>query len=65
MKNIKALDKYVIFSMAVLLVYTAINIILECHGIHISDILTTCLFTAFGTELLHCAVIKKLKIKGE
>lgn len=61
----KNLDKYVIFSISVLLVYTVLNIILTCFNIHISDVLTASLFTAFGTELLHCAMIKKLKLKGK
>lgn len=62
--KVKDLDKYVIFSIAVLLVYAIVNIILECHGVHVSDVLTTCVYTAFGGETLYCAVIKIFKVKN-
>lgn len=63
--KVNDLDKYVIFSISVLLTYTLINISLECADIHLSDVLTTCVYGAFGGEILWCALIKIFKLKGD
>ena len=48
-----------------IIIYTIVNVWAACKGIMISDVLTTCLFAFFGSEVFHCALIKKLKLKGE
>ena len=63
--KIKDLDRYLIFSITMILIYTTVVIILECHGIHVSDVLTGCVFGFFGSEIYNCASLKKLKLKKE
>lgn len=63
-KKLKALDKYVIFSISSLIIFTIIAIIVQIvTGQVLSDTLTTCFFAAFGGELLSLAMIKRLKLK--
>ncbi len=63
MKKLTGLDKYVIFSFTVLIVYTIAEFVFSTvTDIH-HDTLTTALYGAFGGELLLCAVIKKYKLK--
>lgn len=69
MKGIKRLQDiplstYVIFSIAVLLIYTVVSLILSCFGIQ-NDTLTTCFFGTFGGECLTCGVIKVFKLHKE
>lgn len=66
-KKLSSLDKYVIFSIIVLLVYTIINQILSVIFLQTMDTLTTCFYAAFGGEILSCCLIKifKLKDKGD
>lgn len=62
--KLKALDKYVIFSITSLIVFTIIAIIVQIvTGQVLSETLTTCFFAAFGGELLSLAMIKRLKLK--
>lgn len=62
-KKLSGLDKYVIFSFTVLIVYTIAEFVFSTiTGIH-HDTLTIALYGAFGGELLLCAVIKKYKLK--
>lgn len=63
--KMKALDRYVIFCIAVVLIYTTVVIILECHGIHVSEVLHGCVFGLFGGELYVCAMLKKLKLNKD
>ena len=58
------LASYVVFSIGVLLIYTAISLILSCFGIQ-NDTLTTCIFSTFGGECLTCGVIKVFKLHKE
>lgn len=58
------LDKYVIFSISVLLIYTVVALWLSTKGIT-NDTLTTCLYSCFGGEILSCALIKIYKLKGD
>ena len=60
-----ALDKYVIFSFACLIVFTITMIIVQTVTGITQDTLTTCFFASFGGELLMCAMIKRLKLKKE
>lgn len=58
------LSTYVIFSIAILLIYTVVSLILSCYGIQ-NDTLTTCMFSTFGGECLTCGVIKVFKLHKE
>lgn len=63
-KKLSDLDKYVIFSLSALVVFTIIAIIVQiATGQELSATLTTCFFAAFGGELLTLAMIKRLKLK--
>lgn len=64
MKKLKALDKYVIFSITALIIFTIIAVIVQITTEQVlSETLTTCFFAAFGGELLSLAMIKRLKLK--
>ena len=58
------LSTYVFFSIAILLIYTVVSLILSCFGIQ-NDTLTTCMFSTFGGECLTCGVIKVFKLHKE
>ena len=57
MKN-KALTKYLVFSFAVVLLYTVTELILSTVTGITHDTVTTCLYAFFGTEVGACAFIK-------
>ena len=60
----KALTLYVVFSISVLIIYTITEQVLtSIYGIS-HDTLTTCIFSAFGGEILACALIKIFKLKS-
>lgn len=63
-KKMPALDKYIIFCFVVLLLYTGIHITV----FFIKDIEMTTIarlvYTAFGGEVLICALLKKLKLNN-
>lgn len=62
-KKIGALDKYIIFSFACIIIYTvAEHWILVRTGMTL-DHLSTLFYGVFGGEVLICALIKKLKLK--
>jgi hypothetical protein len=63
-KKLPALDKYVIFSFSCLIIFTITMIIVQTVTGTTQDTLVTCFFSAFGGELLLCAMIKRLKLKG-
>lgn len=61
-KKLNDLDKYVIFSIVQMLLYTITSlIILICTG-YTYDTLTTCFFGFFGGEIVTCALIKIFKL---
>lgn len=60
----RSLTKYVIFSIAILLLYTIAELIISITTGQSNDTLTTCLFATFGGEILSCALIKIFKLKG-
>lgn len=64
-KKLSGLDKYLIFSFTCLIVFTVVMIIVQTMTGIMQDTLITCFFSAFGGELLMCALIKRLKIKKE
>ena len=64
MKRLNDLDKYVIFSIAILLLFTIAEMITSFWtGTH--DTLTTALFATFGGEILSCALIKIFKLRKD
>ena len=62
-RTLPDLDKYLIFSFSVLILYTLAEFICSTITGITHDTLTTCLYAAFGGETLLCAVIKKYKLK--
>ncbi len=64
-KHMPSLTKFIIFSFAVILVYTVVELILSTAFSISHDTLTTCLYACFGGEVLSCALIKVFKLKGE
>lgn len=65
MKNLPTLTKFIIFSFAMLLIYTVIEIILSTKTGISHDTLTTCFFASFGGEVLFSCLIKLMKLKTE
>lgn len=62
-KKLHGLDLYVIFSIAVLVIYTIVSqVILICTG-YTYEVLTTCIFGFFGGEIVTCALIKIFKLR--
>lgn len=61
----KSLDKYVIFSISVMLIYAVVELTLSSITGLNHDTLTTALYGCFGGEILSCALIKIFKLKGE
>lgn len=57
-----SLDRYVVFSIAMLIIYTIVAIWASFKGVQY-DTLTTCFYTCFGGEILSCALIKIYKLK--
>ena len=63
--TLKDLTKYVIFSIAVVIVYTIAEFIVSTiTGIH-HDILSGCVYGFFGGELVLLAMIKIYKLRRE
>ena len=64
-KKLSGLDKYVIFSLAILLIFTVAEFIASTiTGVEKST-LCTCVFSCFGGEILSCALIKIFKLKED
>lgn len=64
MHKLNGLDKYVIFSIVVLLIFTVAEMVTSFYtGTH--DTLTTAIFATFGGEILSCALIKIFKLKDD
>lgn len=65
-KKLSALDKYVIFSFTMIIIFTIAEIIITLKtGIEQSSLITA-FFSVFGGELLLLAMIKRLKLqKGD
>lgn len=59
------LDKYLIFSVTVLIIYTIVEQVLCGVFGYERSTLTTCFYAAFGGEILSCVVIKVFNIKNE
>ena len=65
MKKIPSLTLYVVFSIAILLIFTVAEQVLSVTTGLTRDTLTTCFFSVFGGEILCCALIKIFKLKGD
>ena len=59
----KSLTLYVVFSISVLIIYTIVEQVLSIVTAYTHDTLTTCIFAAFGGEILSCALIKIFKLR--
>ena len=62
-KKLPALDKYLILSFSVMLIYALAEFIVSTITGVAHDTLTTCIFAAFGGELLMACMIKRLKLR--
>lgn len=64
-KKLSGLDKYVIFSLSILLIFTVAEFVTSTiTGVEKST-LCTCVFSCFGGEILSCALIKIFKLREE
>ena len=63
-KHLPDLDKYLIFSFSVLIIYTIVEFITSTITGISHEVLTTCLYAAFGGETVLCALIKRFKLKA-
>lgn len=61
-KKLNGLDKYVIFSIAVMITFTIASLIILVITGYTDDALTTCVFGFFGGEIVTCALIKIFKL---
>ena len=62
-KRTRALDKYVVFSITILLIFTVSQMVITVITGTEQSTLITCFFACFGGELFLCAMIKRLKLK--
>lgn len=61
-KKLNGLDKYVIFSISCMILYTIVSQIIQTCTSYTNDTLTTCFFAFFGGEIVTCALIKIFKL---
>ena len=64
-KNINTLDKYVIFCLVFLVIYTIAHTIIFAVTGQEAKVLDGLVFMAFGGEVLQCFFIKKGKLHEE
>ena len=63
-KKLSALDKYVIFSFTMIIIFTTIALVYQFKTYQeLSSTLTVSFFGVFGGELLMLCMIKRLKLK--
>ncbi|MBQ9607107.1 MAG: hypothetical protein IJV16_08020 [Lachnospiraceae bacterium] len=62
-KRVKSLTKFVMFSIAALLIYTMCEFTFAITKNTAHDTLTTCFYACFGGEILSCALIKIFKLR--
>lgn len=61
-----SLTKYVVFSLAMIILYTIVAIIYQwVKGQELSATLTTCHYACFSGEILSASLIKIFKLKRE
>lgn len=61
----KSLTRYVVFSIAMLLIYTTVALYFLWLEKPLDSDLTTGVFGFFGGEIVMCGLIKLFKLKGE
>lgn len=61
----RSLTKYVVFSIALLIIFSIAELIISIKTGNTHDTLTTCMFACFGGEILSCALIKIFKLKED
>ncbi len=64
-RKMPALDKYVIFSLSCIIVFTVVILVIFALTGSEPTALVTCFFAAFAGELLSLAMIKRLKLRQE
>lgn len=64
-KNSKALTKFVMMSLLIVIIYTIVEFICSLVTGIAHDTLTGCIFALFGTEIAVCGFIKIFKIKED
>jgi hypothetical protein len=64
-KKKQSLTKYVIFSIAMIIIYSIAEFTFTLITESSHDTLTTCFYACFGGEILSCALIKIFKLKEE
>ena len=63
--NCKTLTKFVIISLIIVIIYSICEFIFSIITGVSHDVLTTCIFALFGTEIAACGFIKIFKLKEE
>lgn len=61
----RSLTRYVVFSLAMITLYTIAVLVMSCFGIVVPEELTSGWYSVFGGEILLCCVIKLFKLKKE
>lgn len=61
--KISALDKYVVFSISMLVIFCIAEMVVSSLTGQTHDTLTTVFYACFGGEILSCALIKIFKLK--
>ena len=67
-KKLAKLTKFLLGSIAIILIYSVLEFIYSIRTGMTHDTLTTCIFAFFGTELASCTLVKIFNIikeKGE
>ena len=64
-KKLSGLDKYLIFAFASLISFTIAVLVIYVFTRDEPAVLVGCFFSAFGGEVLMCALIKRLKLHKE
>ncbi len=65
MKKLNGLDKYCIFSIAVVMIYTVVEFIFSTITGQEHNSLTPCVYSFFGGEIVTLGLIKIFKLKTE
>ena len=64
-KKVNTLDKYIVFSLAMIILYTtAHTIIFAFTGLE-AKVLDGLFYSVFGLEILYCFLIKRFKLHSE
>ena len=61
-KKLNGLDRYVIFSIISMIIFTITSQLILVRTGYTNDTLTTCFFGFFGGEIVTCALIKIFKL---